>query len=74
MKLSEKKGFDMQTRNNALALLDDLLSDEKNVSKILIIKHNSDELGKLDQRYFADRRQRRENAGRARQECNPVSI
>jgi hypothetical protein len=27
--------------------LDDLLNDEKNVSKILIIKHNSDELGKL---------------------------
>jgi hypothetical protein len=28
-------------------LLDDLLGDEKNVSKILIVKHNSDELGKL---------------------------
>jgi hypothetical protein len=34
-------------RNNAVALLDDLMNDEKNVSKILIIKHNSDELGKL---------------------------
>ena len=41
------KDFDAPTRNNALALLDDLLSDEKNLSKILIIKHNSDELGKL---------------------------
>src|SRR5262249_34686249 len=38
---------DLATRNNALALLDDLLNDEKNVSKILIIKHNSDELRKL---------------------------
>ena len=43
----EKKGFNAQTRNNALALLDDLLGDEKNLSKILIIKHNSDELGQL---------------------------
>jgi hypothetical protein len=34
-------------RNNAMALLDDLLNDEKNVSKILIVKHNSDELGKV---------------------------
>jgi hypothetical protein len=42
-----KNGFDIQTRDNALALLDDLLGDEKNLSKILIIKHNSDELGKL---------------------------
>ena len=39
--------FDLATRNNALALLDDLLGDEKNVSKVLIIKHNSDALGKL---------------------------
>jgi hypothetical protein len=43
----EKKGFDLQTRNNALALLADLLNDEKNLSKVLIVKHNSDELGKL---------------------------
>jgi hypothetical protein len=43
----EKQGGNLQTRNNALALLDDLMNDEKNVSKILIIKHNSDELGKL---------------------------
>jgi hypothetical protein len=43
----EKQGPKLQTRNNALALLDDLLNDEKNVSKILIIKHNSDELGRL---------------------------
>ena len=34
-------------RNNSLALLSDLLNDEKNVSKILIVKHNTDELGKL---------------------------
>jgi len=34
-------------RNNAMALLDDLLNDEKNVSKILLVKHHSDELGKL---------------------------
>lgn len=34
-------------RNNAASLLVDLLGDEKNVSKILIIKSNSDELGKL---------------------------
>jgi hypothetical protein len=43
---TEKK-MDPATRDNALALLDDLLRDEKNVSKILIIKHNSEELGKL---------------------------
>jgi hypothetical protein len=43
----EKKGFDLATRNNALALLDDLLGDEKNLSKILIIKHNSADLGRL---------------------------
>src|SRR4051812_8822771 len=43
----EKQGPNLQTRNNALALLDDLLNDEKNVSKILIVKHNSDELGRL---------------------------
>lgn len=34
-------------RNNALVLLADLLNDEKNLSKILIVKRNSDELGKL---------------------------
>jgi hypothetical protein len=45
--LSEKQGSNLQTRDNALALLDDLLGDEKNLSKILIIKHNSDEFGKL---------------------------
>jgi len=39
--------FDLSIRNNSLALLADLLGDEKNLSKILIIKHNSDELGKL---------------------------
>jgi hypothetical protein len=35
------------TRNNAASLLADLLGQDKNVSKILIIKHNSPELGKL---------------------------
>jgi hypothetical protein len=39
--------FDLSIRNNSLALLADLLGDEKNLSKILIVKHNSDELGKL---------------------------
>jgi hypothetical protein len=34
-------------RNNAASLLYDLLGDEKNVSKILIIKRNSEELGRL---------------------------
>src|SRR5436190_17344265 len=41
------KAFNLRTRNNALALLDDLLNDEKNLNKLLIVKHNSDELGKL---------------------------
>jgi hypothetical protein len=44
---TEKSAADLQTRNNALALLDDLLSDEKNLSKLLIVKRNSDELGRL---------------------------
>lgn len=44
---AEKSAADLQTRNNALALLDDLLGDEKNVSKVLIVKRNSDELGRL---------------------------
>jgi hypothetical protein len=44
---SRKKSFDAATRNNSLALLNDLLNDEKNVSKILIIKHNSVELKNL---------------------------
>ena len=34
-------------RNNAASLLADLLGKDKNVSKILIIKSNSDELGEL---------------------------
>ena len=37
----------LQMRNNSLSLLYDLLNDEKNVSKVLIIKRNSDELGGL---------------------------
>lgn len=44
---SEKKTLDPSTRNNALALLDDLLGDEKNLSKILIIKKHSDKLAML---------------------------
>jgi hypothetical protein len=45
----EKTVADLHTRNNAMALLDDLLNDEKNLSKVLIIKRNSDRLGKLVQ-------------------------
>jgi hypothetical protein len=37
----------LQMRNNSVSLLYDLLNDEKNVSKVLIIKRNSDELGRL---------------------------
>jgi len=37
----------VEVRNNAASLLADLLGDEKNVSKILIIKRNSAELGRL---------------------------
>jgi hypothetical protein len=37
----------LQIRNNAASLLYDLLGDEKNVGKILIIKRNSEELGQL---------------------------
>lgn len=38
---------DLPTRNNALALLYDLMGDEKNLGKVLLIKHHSDQLGKL---------------------------
>lgn len=37
----------IELRNNAVSLLADLFNDEKNVSKILIIKRNSRELGEL---------------------------
>jgi hypothetical protein len=37
----------IEVRNNAVSLLADLLGNEKNVSKILIIKHNSAEIGRL---------------------------
>jgi hypothetical protein len=37
----------IEVRNNAASLLADLLGDEKNVSKILIIKRTSAELGRL---------------------------
>ena len=44
---SAKKTLDPATRDNCLALLDDLLNDEKNVSKLLIIKRNTTELKNL---------------------------
>ena len=37
----------LEIRNNAGSLLYDLLGDEKNVGKILIIKRNSEDLGQL---------------------------
>jgi hypothetical protein len=37
----------VEVRNNAASLLADLFHDEKNVDKILLIKHNSKELGEL---------------------------
>ena len=37
----------VETRNNAASLLADLVGSDKDVSKILIIKHNSKELGEL---------------------------
>jgi hypothetical protein len=37
----------LEVRNNAVSLLYDLTQDEKNVSKVLIIKRNSKELGEL---------------------------
>ena len=42
-----RKTVDPATRDNCLALLDDLLNDEKNVSKLLIIKRNTTELKNL---------------------------
>jgi len=44
---NEATNANLAVRNNAVALLNDLLGDEKNVSKILLIKHHSDDLGKL---------------------------
>ena len=40
-------GEKLGTRNNAASLLYDLLGNEKNVSKILIVKSNSESLGRL---------------------------
>jgi hypothetical protein len=37
----------IELRNNTASLLNDLLGDEKNVSKVLIVKRNSAELGQL---------------------------
>jgi hypothetical protein len=45
--VSTNKSIDLPTRNNALALLDDLLNDERNLSKVLLVKHHSKELGTL---------------------------
>jgi len=39
--------MDLPTRNNALALLDELLNEEKHVSKLLMIKRESPELNRL---------------------------
>lgn len=47
VEVTTNKTVDLRTRNNALALLDDLLNDEKNLSKILLIKHHSEQLAKL---------------------------
>jgi hypothetical protein len=44
---ADKKSVDLAARNNAMALLNDLLGDEKNVSKILIIKFESREVNQL---------------------------
>ena len=44
---TSKKPFDIQTRNNAMTLLNDLLNEEKNLSKILIIKRESSDLKRL---------------------------
>jgi hypothetical protein len=41
---STQHSFDLPTRDNALALLDDLLNDEKHLNLILLIKHASPEL------------------------------
>jgi hypothetical protein len=41
------KTIDLPTRNNALALLDELLNEEKHLSKLLFIKRESAELNRL---------------------------
>ena len=45
--VTRKNSADALTRNNALALLDELLNEEKHLSKILLIKRESDELNRL---------------------------
>jgi hypothetical protein len=40
-------GYEQHVRNNAASLLYDLLSDEKNLGKILIVKHASDDVSRL---------------------------
>lgn len=42
-----KHAIDLSARNNAWALLDELLNEEQNVSKLLIIKRESRELNRL---------------------------
>ena len=44
---SSRRNHNSSTRDNALALLEDLLNDEKHLSLILIIKHDSRELHRL---------------------------
>src|ERR1700733_536367 len=46
-KPSPEDSSKVELRNNAASLLADLLADEKNLGKILIIKHNSPQLGRL---------------------------
>jgi hypothetical protein len=43
----DKEAQKIEVRNNAASLLADLLGDEKNVSKLLIIKHGSPETEQL---------------------------
>lgn len=45
--VADKKSVDLAVRNNALALLNDLLGDEKHLSKILILKRESREANRL---------------------------
>jgi len=46
-KRDDKEAQEIEARNNAASLLADLLGDEKNVSKLLIIKHGSPETDQL---------------------------
>jgi hypothetical protein len=46
-KKSDKVAHEIEVRNNAASLLADLLGDEKNVSKLLILKHASPQTEQL---------------------------